>query len=94
MASKGKARVFENVVSIRLKDKNGKILFQGTTNAQSPDVGQFGLFQKEVTFETMQKEGTLEVYQASARDGSEIDKVTIPVKFQGNQDDEDNEKEV
>lgn len=77
----GKARVFENVVSLRLKDKNGKILFQGTTDAQSPDVGQFGLFQEEINYTTAQTEGTLEVFQSSAKDGSEIDKVVIPVKF-------------
>jgi len=77
----GKARVFENVVSLRLKDKNGKILFQGTTDAQSPDVGQFGLFQEEIKYSTVQTEGTLEVFQSSAKDGSEIDKVVIPVNF-------------
>ena len=77
----GKARVFENVVSLRLKSKSGKILFQGVTDAKSPDVGQFGLFQEEITFETKEKEGVLEVFQASPKDGSDTDKVTIPVKF-------------
>ena len=77
----GKARVFENVVSIRLEDKNGKILFQGTANAQSPDTGQYGLFQKEIKYTTSQTEGTLKVFESSAKDGSEINEVIIPVKF-------------
>ena len=77
----GKARVFENVVSIRLEDKDGKILFQGTTNAQSPDTGQYGLFQKEIKYTTSQTEGILKVFESSAKDGSEINEVIIPVKF-------------
>jgi hypothetical protein len=83
----GKARVFENMVSIRLKDKIGKILFQGTTDAQSPDMGEFGLFQTEIKYATSQTEGTLEVFEASAKDGSDINKVIIPVKF-GNKENE------
>jgi hypothetical protein len=77
----GKARVFENVVSLRLKDKVGKILFQGTADAQSPDVGEFGLFQTEIEYTTSQVKGTLEVFESSAKDGSDINKVIIPVKF-------------
>ena len=77
----GKARVFENVVSIRLKDEDGKILYEGITNAQSPDMGKFGLFQEEITYATAQVKGTLEVFESSAKDGSDINKVIIPVKF-------------
>jgi len=86
----GKARVFENVVSLRLKDKTEKILFQGVTDAKSPDVGQFGLFQEEITYETNQSEGTLEVFESSAKDGSEINKVEIPVKFVLSANEEEN----
>lgn len=78
---KGNARVFENVVSIRLFDSAGNVLIQTTAYANAPDVGQFGPFEKELKFETNYSEGTLEVYQSSAKDGSEIDKVTIPVVF-------------
>ena len=85
--NEGKARVFENVVSIKLKDKNGKILFQGNANAQSPDAGKFGLFQEEIKYSTTQTEGTLEVFESSAKDGSEINKVSIPLKF-GNEQSE------
>jgi hypothetical protein len=77
----GKARVFENVVSIRLKDTDGKVLFQGTTEAKSPDTGKFGLFQEEISYSTIQTKGILEVFESSAKDGSEVNKVAIPVKF-------------
>jgi len=78
---KGNARVFESVVSIRLTDSEGNILSQATAMANSSDAGQFGPFEKELKFQTIATEGILEVYQSSAKDGSEIDKVTIPVLF-------------
>lgn len=78
---KGNARVFENVVSIRLSDSAGNILVQTTAYANAPDVGQFGPFERELKFLTEDSEGTLEIFQSSAKDGSEIDKVTIPVIF-------------
>lgn len=80
-AVKGNARVFENMVSIRLTDSEGILLIQTTTYANAPDVGMFGPFEKVLKFQTTVTEGTLEVYQSSAKDGSEIDKVTIPVLF-------------
>lgn len=80
-AVKGNARVFENVVSIRLTDSEGNILTQTTAMANAPDVGQFGTFEKMLKFQTSSTEGILEIYQASAKDGSEIDKVVIPVIF-------------
>lgn len=80
-AVKGNARVFENVVSIRLTDAEGNILVQTTTYANAPDAGMFGSFEKVLKFETSETTGTLEVYQPSAKDGSEIDKVTVPVLF-------------
>lgn len=78
---KGNARVFENVVSIRLMDSLGGILSQTTTLANAPDAGKFGPFDKTMIFQTDDISGTLEIYQSSAKDGSEIDKVTIPLLF-------------
>lgn len=77
----GQARVFENVVSFRVKDKAGTVLVTGTAYANSPDTGQFGEFSKQVTVTTTSSSGTVEVFQASARDGSDQDLVTIPVLF-------------
>lgn len=78
----GEARVFENVVSLRLLDANGNVLVGTNTTAQSPDVGQFGPFSVDLPFDhPTGTTGTLEVFTTSAKDGSEIDKVTLPVRF-------------
>jgi hypothetical protein len=83
----GKARVFENVVFLRVSSRLlGKVYFEGTTDAQSPDVGQFGPFSARVHLKggtTLQPNDKLilDVYNRSAKDGSEIDKVTIPLYF-------------
>lgn len=78
----GEARVFENVVNLRLKDANGQTLVESTATAASPDVGQFGPFTASLTFTaTPGTTGTLEVFTTSAKDGSEVDKVTLPVTF-------------
>jgi hypothetical protein len=79
---KGKARVFENQFNFRLKDKKGKILTEGTLLANSSEAGQFGNFEKTINFPDLQEDaGVLEVFDYSAKDGSEIDKVIISVKF-------------
>ncbi|MFO0704742.1 MAG: Gmad2 immunoglobulin-like domain-containing protein [Candidatus Andersenbacteria bacterium] len=78
----GSARVFENTVSIRLLDGDGTVLAEAVATAQASDVGRFGQFETEVAFgQTKYPHGTLEVFQVSARDGSEIDKVTLPIRF-------------
>ena len=77
----GNARVFENVVSIELTDNAGTVLYSGTAYANAPDVGQFGNFSQQVQFVTNATSGTLTVYQASARDGSRVDVVKIPLQF-------------
>jgi hypothetical protein len=79
---KGKARVFENTVSYRLIDEQKNILNEGFVMADAPDVGQFGDFTKKIYYpETKSKNGILQVFQFSAKDGSEIDMVSIPVIF-------------
>ena len=78
---KGNARTFENSVTIRLLDSSGNILIETNTLANAPDTGQFGPFEKAINFITDDSEGSLEVFQYSAKDGSEIDKVTIPLQF-------------
>jgi hypothetical protein len=82
----GQARVFENVVSIRVTDQTtGKVLTQTTAYASAPDVGQFGPFALRFDIpDTVRSKDTLlvEVYQASPKDGSEVDKVSITVKVE------------
>lgn len=78
----GEARVFEAVYQVRIKDKKGNILNEESGMTLAGDVGEFNLFQKDMNYEEPQTtDGTVEIFQYSAKDGSEIDKVTIPVKF-------------
>lgn len=83
----GKARVFENVVSYRVINKiTGVEYDKGTamTNAMNP--GTYGDFTITVHLSSNNslKSGDnilIEIFQASPKDGSEVDKVTIPEKF-------------
>lgn len=78
----GEARTFEANVLYRVKDSSGKVLAFGNTTATAPDTGQFGPFQVSVSFtEPTTETGTVEVFEGSAKDGSEINKVIIPVYF-------------
>lgn len=78
----GQARVFENVVNYRLVGNDGKILAEGYAMADAPDIGQFGPFRGELMYASeTDGEGVVEVFVYSAKDGSEIDKVTIPVTY-------------
>lgn len=79
---KGNARTFESNVAIRLYDSLGNVLIETFTLANAPDVGQFGPFEKMINYETDSETGTLEVFQYSAKDGSQIDIVTVPVVFE------------
>lgn len=84
----GIARVFENVVSYRVRNKaTNAVIVSGTTTADAKDVGQFGPF----TITVIMPEETnlhdddklqLEVFQTSPKDGSDTDVVTIPLTFQ------------
>jgi len=77
----GKARVFENQFSYRLKDSNGNIFAEGSAYANAPDMGQFGTFEISIPFSTTSNKGILEVYDNSPKDGAVIDKVTVPLNF-------------
>jgi hypothetical protein len=79
---KGEARVFESSFAYRLTDDSGKILAEGHGMTNAPDIGQYGPFEVDVTYSTPSTgKGIVEVFEYSARDGSEINKVTIPVIF-------------
>lgn len=78
----GAARVFESTFAYRLKDSNGAILVENSAMANAPDAGQFGLFHVEASYpEPKGTIGTVEVFEYSAKDGSEINKVIVPVRF-------------
>ncbi|WP_276662719.1 Gmad2 immunoglobulin-like domain-containing protein [Syntrophomonas wolfei] len=77
----GSARVFEAMVSIRIKDSQGKTLVQDYTAASEGAPGR-GIFQKEIAFKAPGPgQGQIEVFWLSMKDGSEQDKVIIPVKW-------------
>ncbi len=76
----GQASVFEAVLDYRLKDSKNNVLAQGRTLtaegfAMSP-------FSKSVDFSRPRTDaGTLEIFAISPKDGSEINKISLPVFF-------------
>lgn len=79
----GNARVFENVVSYRVKDPSGAVLASGYTVANSPDIGQYGAYQFNVNVGNIAAQPlTVEVYWQSAKDGSDADLVSYIVQKQ------------
>ncbi|MFA6394260.1 MAG: Gmad2 immunoglobulin-like domain-containing protein [Patescibacteria group bacterium] len=79
---KGQARVFENTFTYRVKDARGKILIEKNAMTSAPDAGIFGDFSVETNYEVPETEtGTVEVFEYSAKDGSEINMVSVPVRF-------------
>ena len=79
---KGEARVFENQLNYKVYEDGGSVLKEGMLQANSPDVGQFGPFETQISIGNPKtNRGRLEVFDYSAKDGSEIDKVIIPLYF-------------
>ncbi len=82
----GFARVFENVLQVRVKNnRTNAIYVNQNIMANSPDTGQFGDFTYNVnlTNQTDLRMGDpllVEAFQYSAKDGSEIDKVSAIVQ--------------
>lgn len=81
MLIKGSARVFEATVSYRIKDASGNVLAEGFTNASEGAPGR-GDFMTRVGFTTNGPgKGQLEVFETSMKDGSDLNKVVIPIKW-------------
>lgn len=80
---KGKARVFENTLNYRVIDADGvTVLAEGHVTANAPDVGEFGDFTITTSYDAPSGDaGTIEVFDYSAKDGSIVDLVEIPVTF-------------
>lgn len=78
----GSAMVFEATVCYRLKDAQNNILASGFTTATSgaPERGDFTV---DIQFKSpgAGTKGQLEVYEESMKDGSDTNKVIIPVVF-------------
>jgi spore germination protein GerM len=75
----GTADVFEATVSLRLLDEHGEVITTGFTTATC-GTGCRGTFEKSLPYSVDHSQpGTLQVYEASAKDGSPINVVSIPV---------------
>ncbi len=78
---RGNARVFEATVSFRLKDAAGNVLAEGFTTAAEGAPGR-GDFEGELAFKPDGSgQGQLEIFEESMKDGSDRNKVTIPVEW-------------
>lgn len=78
---RGNARVFEATVSFRLKDANGNVMAEGFTTAENGAPGR-GDFEAILNFSPSSPgKGQLEVFEVSMEDGSDQNKVIIPVKW-------------
>ena len=74
----GEARVFEATVNYRLSQADGTVLVESFTMTDAADVGEWGPLEVLVGYpQPLQFSGYLEVYQISAVDGAEVDKLVI-----------------
>jgi len=79
---KGYARVFENQFAYRVKDQDGTVLTEGFAMSDAADSGVFGAFTIVANYPAPKgTKGTVEVFEYSAKDGSEVNKVSVPVSF-------------
>lgn len=80
----GTSTAFESTMSWKLVQDEGKILAQGFMMVDSPDMGIPGPFRVEAYYSGIPSSasGTLIVYEASAKDGSPIHEVKIPVTLE------------
>ncbi len=77
----GSARVYEATVNLRLIDRDGEVLVDTFTTATAGGPAR-GEFEAVLEFPAPSTgEGHIEVFWISPKDGSEQDKVNIPVKF-------------
>lgn len=78
---RGSARVFEATVNLRLVTQGGQKLVETFTTATEGAPGR-GDFEAELQFtKPSESRGYLEVFWYSPKDGSELDKVRVPVRF-------------
>ncbi len=82
----GEARVFENVLQVRVVNKRtNSVIVNQSVMANSPDTGQYGPYSYQVNLASGSAQSgdqlTVEAFQYSAKDGSEIDKTSVLVNF-------------
>ncbi len=76
----GQASTFNAVLQIKIKDASGLVLAQKKiTTKESQKMSPFG---SSVTYKKPTRtKGTIEVFVNSTKDGSEVNKLTIPIVF-------------
>jgi len=79
----GTSTAFENQIVWRVRDAERTVLGEGPIYVHSPDAGIPGPFRETVMLEKQPAtaSGTLFIFEPSARDGTPIHIVTIPVTF-------------
>jgi hypothetical protein len=79
----GTANVFESQFSWRLEGADGRVITRGNARSRQPDMGVPGPFSFVIVIDSVptSTSGTLVVFDNSAKDGSEISVVRIPVTF-------------
>jgi hypothetical protein len=80
----GTSTAFESVIAWDVRQADGNIVASGNAHIGSQDVGIPGPFSVKGSFDKTPTtaSGTLEVFEASAKDGSPIHEVMIPVILQ------------
>lgn len=80
----GLSRTFENNVQYRVIGEDGTtVLAQGFTTATGPDVGRFALFDPVVEMKEYRGTAAVEAFESSAKDGSVINLVSVPITIDG-----------
>ena len=72
---------FEGVFAARVRDGNGTQLVQVTINAGGTGVWANYTASLNIGLVPSTPQGTLEVFESSAKDGSDINKVIVPITF-------------
>lgn len=76
----GRASLLETTLQARIKDASGLVLAQ--TKIMTTEEKTMSPFSVSVKYKKpTRSKGTIEVYSRSAKDGLEINKITIPVVF-------------
>jgi len=82
----GEGAAFENTLIVELRNPDHETMVKEPVTVKAPEMGQVGPFKITLYFNfSSTKEGYLAVYEESAQDdGSEVNLVEIPVKFNEN----------
>ena len=78
----GQGVAFENNLIVELRNNDHEPIVKEFTTIKSGEVGEMGDYSITLNFKfNNTKEGFIAVYEQSAKDGSELNLVEIPVKF-------------